>query len=85
MGIRKQDRNATRFLWLKDTNKCDSHDNVQEYRFARVLFGLNCSPALLAQTIQHHLSLSNTEVSKQIQEGLYVDNVITGVQNAKAR
>ena len=83
VAIREQDRNPTRFLWLKDTNKCDSHDNVQEYRFARVLFGLNCSPALLAQTIQHHLSLSNTEVSKQIREGLYVDNVITGVQNAQ--
>ena len=34
------DRDITRFLWLKDIKKPFSKDNVQEFRFCRVIWGI---------------------------------------------
>ena len=51
-----QDRDATRFLWLKDVDKsANNPDNLVVYRFCRVLFRAAPSPYLLNATIQHHL------------------------------
>ena len=38
--LNNQDRDATSFLWLKDINKSvNGADNLEAYRFCRVLFG----------------------------------------------
>ena len=73
------DRDATRFLWLKDINQpVDSKSNLEAYRFCRVLFGATPSPFLLNATIQYHLSQKNNWVARDLMENMFMDNVITG-------
>ena len=73
------DRDATRFLWLKDINQpVDSKSNLEAYRFCRVLFGATPSPFLLNATIQYHLSQKDNWVARDLMENMYMDNVITG-------
>ena len=52
--MNENDRNVLRFLWFKDPFVEDPE--IIMYRFACVLFGLNCAPFLLNGTIKHHLS-----------------------------
>ena len=54
---------------------------MQIYRFTRALFGLTCSPFLLGGVLKHHLDAWEDrypEIVKQLREGLYVDDLITG-------
>ena len=81
VGLQVQDRNATRFFWLKDVNIPSTDNNIQVYRFCRVPFGVISSPFLLAATVDHHLSTYDSETAEQIRNNIYVDNVITGVDN----
>ncbi|GBM86766.1 hypothetical protein AVEN_258672-1 [Araneus ventricosus] len=53
ISIREKDRDYLRFLWLRK----DDLEQVEEYRHRRVVFGLTCSPYLLAATLQCHLTL----------------------------
>ena len=77
--LNNQDRDATRFLWLKDTNKSvNSADNLEAYRFCRVLFGAAPSPFLLNATIQYHLNENDNWIMKDLTENMYMDNVVTG-------
>ena len=50
IGISESDRDVLRFLWWSDNG-----NEIQEFRHARVVFGLRPSPYLLAATIDHHL------------------------------
>ncbi|EGT53986.1 hypothetical protein CAEBREN_02974 [Caenorhabditis brenneri] len=70
------DRNCTRFLWLKDISKPATRNNIVEYRFTRIPFGMTCSPFLLAATINHYLNEMNNEIGERIRQNLYVDNVM---------
>ena len=80
--LQEQDRDATRFLWFKDKGNPDvTEENIQEYRFARVPFGIIASPFLLGATLQYHLAKDNSEVSQKILENLYVDNVIIAAKD----
>ena len=77
--LNTQDRDATRFLWLKDVAKsANNPDNLVVYRFCRVLFGAAPSPYLLNATIQHHLIKQNDWISEDLQRSIYMDNVLTG-------
>lgn len=77
--LNTQDRDATRFLWLKDVAKSPNNpDNLVVYRFCRVLFGAAPSPYLLNATIQHHLIKQNDWISEDLQRSIYMDNVLTG-------
>lgn len=52
VGLQPSERNVTRFLWLKDCeNPTTNKDNIQEYRFCRVPFGVISSPLILGATI----------------------------------
>ena len=74
-----QDRDATRFLWLKDVDKpANNPDNLVVYRFCRVLFGATPSPHPLNATIQHHLIKQDDWISEDLQRSIYMDNVTTG-------
>lgn len=82
ISIQRNQRNVTRFFWLKDIdNPTMSRANIQEYRFCRVPFGVISSPFLLGATIEHHLDSYNSDVADKIKNDIYVDNLITGVDS----
>lgn len=70
------DRDFTRFLWV--SNPDDPESDLDVYRFRVVLFGSVSSPFMLNATLRLHLSSQNSEVAKDIQQNLYVDNIISG-------
>ena len=85
VGLSDDSRDVTRFIWLRNREKLCLQNNIQEYRFCRVPFGIISSPCLLAATLEYHLKLFNTLVAENIRKNIYVDNVITGsstVENA---
>lgn len=76
MNMREQDRDLTRFLWLKDIHKPPTDDNIVAYRFTRVVFGIACSPFLLAASIRHHLPQDGSELAQELMDRIYSDNVL---------
>ena len=73
----------TRFLWLKDINQSYSRDNVQAYRFCRVIWGVICSAFLLASTILFHVGTYSSPIAEDISRNIYVDNLISGSTSHK--
>ena len=80
ISLQISDRDVTRFLWLKDTTNKTVTNNVQAFRFCRVPFGVVSSPFLLGATIIYHLQKIDSSLAKQIQQNIYVDNLITGTR-----
>ena len=75
LGLQKSQRDVTRFIWLKKHNVSTvDKDNIQEYRFCRVLFGA---------TIKTHLDSYNDELTNKLRKDIYIDNLITGTNTAK--
>ena len=78
--IRKEERDALRFHWIKSTESND----IETLRFTRAIFGLGESPFLLNGTIKEHLITSKQRYPEsavhieEIEESLYVDDLITG-------
>ncbi|KIH45327.1 hypothetical protein ANCDUO_24633, partial [Ancylostoma duodenale] len=58
-------RDATRFLWIKNLDSPAEGDNVKYYRFCRVPFGINASPAILNQSILKHIEQENSPIGKE--------------------
>ena len=79
IGLESEDRDVTRFFWLKDPS--DPSSEMTVYRFKAVLFGATCSPFILNATLLKHLSMHGDETSTAIQRDLYVDNVLTSVSS----
>jgi len=79
IGLQMDQRDVTRFLWLRD---CETpsveKSNIQEYRFCRVPFGVISSPFLLGAAVQTHMDKYNTNFAQQVKDNIYVDNLITG-------
>jgi hypothetical protein len=68
-----------RFLWLDDINS--EGPIIEVYRFARVIFGMNCSPFLLNTTLHHHVSeyyRKDLALAKALLDALYVDDWTSG-------
>ena len=78
IALQEDDRDVTRFLWLKDVTKPSIGDNIQIYRFTRVPFGIIASPFLLGGSVQHYLKDTGIEIASKISNELYVDNLISG-------
>ncbi|CAJ0591457.1 unnamed protein product [Cylicocyclus nassatus] len=74
-------RDATRFLWMKDTSKPPIGSNIRYYRFCRVPFGINAGPAILNQALLKHLESFTNNTFREISDMLYVDNVIVEGKN----
>ncbi|XP_047984500.1 uncharacterized protein LOC125225346 isoform X1 [Leguminivora glycinivorella] len=78
MALHEKDRDVTRFLWLKDTSKPVSQDNLLYLRFCRVPFGVISSPFLLNATIKEHLNNAEDQHVRQKANDIYVDNFVSG-------
>ena len=54
VGLQKKEGDVTKLLWLKNfENPTTEQDNIQEFRFCRVPFGVFSSPFLLGASIEH--------------------------------
>ncbi|XP_074651589.1 uncharacterized protein LOC141906245 [Tubulanus polymorphus] len=74
-----RDRDYTKFFWLCDPSDPDSDFIV--YRFKSVLFGAACSPFILNAVVKSHLEQYDSPVASDLKAKIYVDNVITSVEN----
>lgn len=83
VGLRREDRDAVRFLWLRDPSRPIDKTNLLHLRFARVPFGVNASPFMLAAGIRHHLEEKGDEVSLAIWQNTYVDNVYQSAKDTQ--
>ena len=77
--LHDDDKDFTRFLWLKDPS--DPASGFVTMRFRVILFGSTSSPFILNATILKHLKLDASETSEKIMDNIYVDNVITSIQD----
>lgn len=78
--VAQQDRDFLRFLWWEDSER----KLVQVYRHKSVVFGLNCSPFLLAAVLELHLksvTRDRVELAQKLLQSLYVDNCATSVNS----
>lgn len=81
--VAEEDRDFLRFLWYSDENM----EHIQEFRHCRVVFGVNCSPFLLAATIDNHLSNCSEEyqeTASTLKKSFYVDNCVASFQTNAA-
>ena len=83
LELSPDDRDVTRFLWVKDINLPFKKENILELRFCRVIWGIVCSAFLLASTIMYHLSRYDNSVSLDISRNIYVDNLISGISSTE--
>lgn len=83
--IKKEDRDCLRFHWAFDQMR----RNVETLRFTRAIFGMGQSLFLLNGTIDVHFDemkrLHNDlkEIIEEIEDDLYVDDLISGGVNVK--
>ena len=78
--IAKKDRDSLRFLWVDDINSKEI--KPVEYRFCRVVFGVNCSPFLLNATVQYHLDTfaeEDPQFVESMKRSLYVDDWVGAI------
>lgn len=83
LQLSEVDQDVSRFFWV---NELSQKDPII-YRFCRVLFGINCSPFLLAATIKEHIKKYSEKWSSTFQtlnENLYVDDLISGRPTVEA-
>ena len=81
--IDESDRDYLRFLWFDDIRKADPE--IIQMRYNRLLFGLTCSPAILGETIRHHVAKYQAKSPKvaSILNQLYADDLSCGVNDAE--
>ncbi|UYV68872.1 hypothetical protein LAZ67_6001388 [Cordylochernes scorpioides] len=78
ISVQEMDRDCLRFLWWKTgTNE------TKGLRHKRVVFGLKCSPFLLAAVIEYHLESirdGRKFVATKLLKSFYVDNCVTSLK-----
>ena len=73
IGLQREDRDFTRFLWLENPHNPQSE--LITYRFSSVLFGATSSPFLLQATLDYHLNQSSSPYKELLSRSFYVDNL----------
>ena len=80
VGVKQEDQKFQKFLWWEDWNS----KKLKVYQHCRVVFGLNCSPFLLAAVMDQHLSGVGDQdqaVARILGNSLYVDNCVCSLQS----
>ena len=75
ISIDPSQRDLLRFLWIDESDP--ENPKIVKLRFARLAFGLSCSPFILNSTIRHHLENyeeSDPEFVRKVISSLYVDD-----------
>ena len=84
IAVEEKDRDVLRFLWTSNFN--NDEPEIMILRFARVVFGVSCSPFLLNATINHHME-TYRDVDPQFVDkflsSIYVDDVSLGSNNVE--
>lgn len=84
VGIRKEDRDAVRLLWVDDPTL--SHPSIRESRFTPVCFEVISSMGYLGQKIRNHLEKFKEKTSaivENVQNLLHVDNLLMDADTMK--
>ena len=81
--IAESDRDYLRFLWFDDITK--QEPKIIQMHYNRLLFGLTCSPAILSETIRHHIAKYQIASPKvvAILNRLYADDMSCGVSDTE--
>jgi hypothetical protein len=72
----EKDRGVLRFLWVDENSK--RQPETIALRFARVIFGVTCSPFLFKAHNSASSGKSTTRGHSKANEIFYVDDVVTG-------
>ncbi|EFP13529.1 hypothetical protein CRE_10496 [Caenorhabditis remanei] len=75
--VNEKDRDALRFIRVRDPERPLHPDNIRLMRFRNLPFGVNCSPFLLSMSILYAVRQANVpeNIIKAIESMCYVDNV----------
>lgn len=84
ISIDERDRNFVKFLWI------DEEEQEIIFQHKRVVFGLICSPFLLAATLEYHLdrqmekcnsnkAVCSKDTLERMKTSFYVDNCVTSL------
>jgi len=75
ISVAEADKNFQKFLWWENGKP----DVMIEYRHNRVVFGLNCSPFILAAVLEYHFDNvheADQGVVQKLKTSIYVDNCV---------
>lgn len=82
--LQENQRDATRFLWLKDPSMPPSRDNIRILRFTRIPFGISPSPFLLSMPIKYAFERhKDNSLRNEIIANTYVDSLLIGAHSAE--
>ena len=82
IGVKKEQRDLMRFLWVKDLK--GEEPEIVVFRFKTVLFGMSCSPFCLNATLDYHIRKyykENTEMAEKVLQDFYIDDWTCGGAN----
>ena len=81
-GIVERDRDSLRVLWFKDN---DIDNDIVEYRFKRLPYGLNCSISMadycLRKTADDNVGVSAAAI-EAVKSSFYVDDGLISCKDA---
>ena len=78
IGLQEDHRQYTKFLWVRDPAKPPKGDNLIQYWYTKVPFGVNASPFLLMASFRYFLKALSPEIEELIRRNTYVDNIVFG-------
>ncbi|GFU11322.1 reverse transcriptase domain-containing protein [Nephila pilipes] len=87
--LSEKDKDAVRFLFVEKIDKSIAQqfsEQVEVYRFKRLLFGVNSSPSLLAATIRLFIQKFRNlfpDVFEILDSCMYVNDLITGANDTR--
>ncbi|GFX03241.1 integrase catalytic domain-containing protein [Trichonephila clavipes] len=82
ISLHEDDMNFLRFLWWEGGNS----EKAVIYRHRRVVFGVSCSPFLLAAVLNHHFKQAPEHLEKAAEkliDSMFVDNCVASVDSSE--